>query len=88
MFNCRYLDGGLSVLHNDYSIKCSTDRHAAFELIAAAYVACVSLGIPLYMVRSTNYLVTPGVCTLCHNRTSQAAALLGAPHGATDEGLR
>ena len=51
MFNCRELDGGLSVLHKDYSIKCSTDRHAAFELIAAAYVACVSLGIPLYMVR-------------------------------------
>ena len=51
MFNCRDLDGGLSVLHKDYSIKCSTDRHAAFELIAAAYVACVSLGIPLYMVR-------------------------------------
>jgi hypothetical protein len=52
MFNCRDLDGGLSVLHKDYSIKCSTDRHAAFELIAAAYVACVSLGIPLYMVRT------------------------------------
>ena len=51
MFNCRDLDGGVSVLHKDYSIKCSTDRHAAFELIAAAYVACVSLGIPLYMVR-------------------------------------
>jgi hypothetical protein len=56
MFNCRDLDGGLSVLHKDYSIKCSTDRHAAFELIAAAYVACVSLGIPLYMVRSTKNL--------------------------------
>ena len=53
MFNCRDLDGGLSVLHKDYSIKCSTDQHAAFELIAAAYVACVSLGIPIYMVRST-----------------------------------
>ena len=53
MFNCRDLDGGLSVLHKDYSIKCSTDRHAAFELIAAAYVACVSLGIPLYMVWNT-----------------------------------
>ena len=52
MFNCRELDGGLSVLHKDYSIKCSTDQHAAFELIAAAYVACVSLGIPLYMVRA------------------------------------
>jgi hypothetical protein len=51
MFNCRDLDGGLSVLHKDYSIKCSTDQQAAFELIAAAYVACVSLGIPLYMVR-------------------------------------
>ena len=54
MFNCRDLDGGLSVLHKDYSIKCSTDQHAAFELIAAAYVVCVSLGIPLYMVRSTS----------------------------------
>jgi hypothetical protein len=52
MFNCRDLDGGLSVLHKDYSIKCSTDRHAAFEFIASAYVVCVSLGIPLYMVRS------------------------------------
>ena len=52
MFNGRDLDGGLSVLHQDYSIKCSTDQHAAFELIAAAYVACVSLGIPLYMVRN------------------------------------
>ena len=52
MFNCRELDGGLSVLHKDYSIKCSTGRHAVFELIAAAYVVCVSLGIPLYMVRS------------------------------------
>ena len=58
MFNCRDLDGGLSVLHKDYSIKCSTDQHAAFELIAAAYVACVSLGIPLYMVRSTKSLPT------------------------------
>ena len=55
MFNCRELDGGLSVLHKDYSIKCSTDQHAAFELIATAYVACVSLGIPLYMVRSTKH---------------------------------
>ena len=56
MFNCRDLDGGLSVLHKDYSIKCSTDRHAAFELIAAAYVVCVSLGIPLYMVWSIKHL--------------------------------
>ena len=55
MFNCRELDGGLSVLHKDYSIKSSTDRHAAFELIAAAYVACVSLGIPLYMVRTAEH---------------------------------
>ena len=55
MFNCRDLDGGLSVLHKDYSIKCSTDQHAAFELIAAAYVACVSLGIPLYMVRTAEH---------------------------------
>jgi hypothetical protein len=54
MFNCRDLDGGLSVLHKDYSISCSTDRHAAFELIAAAYVACVSLGIPLCMVRNSS----------------------------------
>jgi hypothetical protein len=49
MFNCRDLDGGLRVLIKDYSIKCSTDQHAAFELIAAGYVVCVSLGIPLYV---------------------------------------
>ena len=56
MFNCRDLEGGLSVLHKDYSIKCSTDQHAAFELVATAYVACVSLGIPLYMVWSTKHM--------------------------------
>jgi hypothetical protein len=67
MFNCRELDGGLSVLHKDYSIKCSTDQHAAFELIAAAYVACVSLGIPLYMVRSTKILQALRSCTSSHS---------------------
>ena len=70
MFNCRDLDGGLSVLHKDYSIKCSTDRHAAFELIAAAYVACVSLGIPLYMVRlapRTKYSQALALCLTTHH---------------------
>ena len=56
MFNCRTLDGGLRVLIKDYSIRCSTDQHAAFELIAGAYVICVSLGIPLY-VRFISQLV-------------------------------
>ena len=84
MFNCRDLDGGLSVLHKDYSIKCSTDRHAAFELIAAAYVACVSLGIPLYMVRSTKCL------KLVHSISWSATllSLAGYTHGAADERLR
>ena len=84
MFNCRDLDGGLSVLHKDYSIKCSTDQHAAFELIAAAYVVCVSLGIPLYMVRSTK-------CLRLFYNISQSVTLgpwAGATHGAADEGLR
>ena len=81
MFNCRELDGGLSVLHKDYSIKCSTDQHRAFELIAAAYVVCVSLGIPLYMVRSTIHL------RLLHS-ISLSATLAGAVDGAADEGLR
>ena len=86
MFNCRGLDGGLSVLHKDYSIKCSTDRHAAFELIAGAYVICVSLGIPLYMVR-TAVCHAPSVCRLsCF--ISQPGTRVGAPHGAADEGLR
>ena len=67
MFNCRELDGGLSVLHKDYSIKCSTDQHAAFELIAAAYVACVSLGIPLYMVRTAEHQSPAGFCTASLN---------------------
>ena len=67
MFNCRDLDGGLSVLHKDYSIKCSTDQHAAFELIAAAYVACVSLGIPLYMVRTADHQSPAGFCTASLN---------------------
>ena len=48
-FNCRNLDGGLRVLIKDYSIKCSTSQHDAFELIAGAYVVCISLGIPLYV---------------------------------------
>ena len=48
-FNCRDLDGGLRVLIKDYSIRCSTNQHDAFELIAGAYVVCVSLGIPLYV---------------------------------------
>ena len=63
MFNCRELDGGLSVLHKDYSIKCSTDQHRAFELIAAAYVVCVSLGIPLYMVWNTSHVTGSCTCT-------------------------
>ena len=67
MFNCRVLDGGLSVLHKDYSIKCSTDQHAAFELIAAAYVACVSLGIPLYMVWSTQCPQALALCLTVHH---------------------
>jgi hypothetical protein len=46
MFNCRDLDGGLRVLIKDYSIRCSTSQHHAFELIAGAYVVFVSLGIP------------------------------------------
>ena len=33
MFNCRELDGGLRVLHKDYSVVCSTDQHAVFELV-------------------------------------------------------
>jgi hypothetical protein len=49
MFNCRDLDGGLRVLIKDYSIRCSTSQHDAFELIASAYVLCVSLGITLYV---------------------------------------
>jgi hypothetical protein len=56
MFNCRVLDGGLRVLIKDYSIKCSTDQHAAFELIAGAYVVCVSLGIPLYVNKSCQHM--------------------------------
>jgi hypothetical protein len=50
IFNCRKLDGGLSVLIKDYSVLCSTDRHYVFQLLAAAYILVVSLGIPLYMV--------------------------------------
>jgi hypothetical protein len=50
MFNCRELDGGLSVLHKDYSISCTTDQHYWFALVAAAYVGVVSFGIPIYMV--------------------------------------
>ena len=52
-FNCRDLDGGLRVLIKDYSIRCSTSQHDAFELIAGAYVVCVSLGIPLYVRASS-----------------------------------
>ena len=37
-----------------------------FELIAAAYVACVSLGIPLYMVRNRHHEVCTGACTSFH----------------------
>ena len=89
MFNCRDLDGGLSVLHKDYSIKCSTDRHAAFELIAAAYVACVSLGIPLYMVWSRARPECPQHRTLLLSFVSQSATrVIGAADGAADEGLR
>ena len=76
MFNCRELDGGLSVLHKDYSIKCSTDRHAAFELIATAYVACVSLGIPLYMVRSQAHGISTGSCTASHNLSLRQVLLM------------
>jgi hypothetical protein len=67
MFNCRDLDGGLSVLHKDYSIKCSTDQHAAFGLISGAYVACVSLGIPLYMVRTCGASTKCSVCFTNHH---------------------
>ena len=89
MFNCRDLDGGLSVLHKDYSIKCSTDRHAAFELIAAAYVACVSLGIPLYMVWSRARPKCSQHRTLLLSFVSQSTThVLGAADGAADEGLR
>jgi hypothetical protein len=56
-FNCRDLDGGLRVLIKDYSIRCSTSQHAAFELIAGAYVVCVSLGIPLYVRVSVSMFV-------------------------------
>jgi hypothetical protein len=43
------LDGDLSVLHKDYSISCSTQEHHMFELVAGAYVAVISFGIPISM---------------------------------------
>ena len=71
MFNCRTLDGGVRVLIKDYSIRCSTDRHAAFELIAGAYVICVSLGIPLY-VRCASQLVRVAAAIDASNGHSSA----------------
>jgi hypothetical protein len=50
MFDCRNLDGGLSVLQKDYSISCATNQHDAFQMIAGIYVCIVSFGIPIYMV--------------------------------------
>ena len=50
MFNCRDLDGDLSVLVKDYSVTCSTERHRLFQFFAGIYIGCVSLGIPMYMV--------------------------------------
>eukprot|EP01051_Picozoa_sp_SAG22_P005396 SAG22_NODE_319_length_12493_cov_33.326475_2_plen_727_part_00 len=50
MFNCRTLGGGLSVLHRDYSVSCTTEQYRLFQLIAAGYVAVVALGIPICMI--------------------------------------
>jgi hypothetical protein len=47
MFNCRELDHGIRVLVKDYSISCNTDEHWVFQLIAGAYVAVFSFGIPI-----------------------------------------
>ena len=33
----------------DYSIHCSTEKHRAFQVVAAAYVVVVALGIPVFM---------------------------------------
>jgi hypothetical protein len=50
MFNCRDLDGGLTVLLMDYSVHCSTVTHRFFQAIAIAVIAVVSLGCPIAMV--------------------------------------
>ena len=37
------------MLVKDYSLNCATEKHRAFQVISAAYVVFVALGIPIFM---------------------------------------
>jgi hypothetical protein len=50
MYNCRALDGDLTVLHMDYRIDCSSTVHSFYQLVAGAVIGVFSVGIPLGMV--------------------------------------
>jgi hypothetical protein len=50
MFNCRSLDGGMSVLEADYRITCTTPDHTFYEIISGLVIGVFSIGMPCYLV--------------------------------------
>jgi hypothetical protein len=50
MFNCRGLDGSLSVLETDYSVDCNLPQHARYQLGSAVIIGGFSIGMPCYLV--------------------------------------
>ena len=50
MFNCRQLDGSLSVLETDYKIDCNGGRHAFYQIISGVVIVAFSIGMPCGLV--------------------------------------
>ena len=50
MFNCRDLDGGLSIMETDYRVDCNSSQHTIYKLISGVVIVVFSLGIPISLV--------------------------------------
>lgn len=72
-FVCDDLDDGTSYLRADYSIVCSTARHAAYRAYAGAMVLVYPVGIPVFygwwLARNRSDLKKTGREALAHLRS-------------------
>lgn len=50
VLNCRSLTHQLSVLVFDYSIDCSTQEHAAYQIASYILIAVFSVGVPVVLI--------------------------------------